>query len=84
VVYPIDRTQSECGRAGLELNPDFTIARLRTKAFSDHPSSLAGRERAFEGMRKAGAPPTWREHLLSDGRRLDTADDLDRVLSRRF
>jgi hypothetical protein len=27
----------------------------------------------------APPPPTWREHLLSDRRRLDTADDLDRV-----
>ena len=43
-------------RAGLELNPGFTIARLRTLAISDHPVYLAGRERFYEGLRKAGVP----------------------------
>ena len=46
----------EAARAGLELNPAFTIARLRSSAFSDHPFYLAGRERVYEGMRKAGVP----------------------------
>jgi tetratricopeptide (TPR) repeat protein len=46
----------EAARAGLELNPGFTIARMRSMAFSDNPVYLAGRERAYEGMRKAGVP----------------------------
>jgi tetratricopeptide (TPR) repeat protein len=41
-------------RAGLELNPSFTIARFRLQPFSDNPVYLAGRERMYEGMRKAG------------------------------
>jgi tetratricopeptide (TPR) repeat protein len=43
-------------RAGLELNPSFTIARFRSQTFSDHPIYLAGRERMYEGLRKAGLP----------------------------
>ena len=46
----------EATRAGLELNPGFTIARIRSMAFSDNPIYLAGRERAYEGMRLAGVP----------------------------
>ena len=46
----------EAARAGLELNPSFTIARLRSSAFSDNPAYLAGRERVYEGMRVAGVP----------------------------
>jgi tetratricopeptide (TPR) repeat protein len=46
----------EAARAGLELNPNFTIARLRSLAFSDNPTHLAGRERAYEGLRLAGVP----------------------------
>ena len=46
----------EAARAGLELNPSFTIARLRSSAFSDNPVYLAGRERVYEGMRMAGVP----------------------------
>jgi TolB-like protein/Flp pilus assembly protein TadD len=46
----------EAARAGLELNPSFTIARLRSMAFSDNPIYLAGRERMYDGLRKAGMP----------------------------
>jgi TolB-like protein/class 3 adenylate cyclase len=46
----------EAARAGFELNPGFTIARLRSSAFSDHPVYLAGRERVYDGLRKAGLP----------------------------
>jgi tetratricopeptide (TPR) repeat protein len=46
----------EAARAGLELNPGFTIARLRSSAFSDNPIHLAGRERVYEGTRLAGVP----------------------------
>jgi tetratricopeptide (TPR) repeat protein len=41
-------------RAGLELNPGFTIARFRSSALSDHPAYLAGRERVYDGLRKGG------------------------------
>jgi tetratricopeptide (TPR) repeat protein len=43
-------------RAGLELNSRFTIARFRSQTFSDNPVYLAGRERMYEGLRKAGLP----------------------------
>jgi TolB-like protein/class 3 adenylate cyclase len=43
-------------RAGFELNPSFTIARFRSQTFSDNPVYLAGRERMYEGLRKAGMP----------------------------
>jgi TolB-like protein/Tfp pilus assembly protein PilF len=44
-------------RAGLALNPGFTIRRLRTIATStDNPASLAGIERICDGMRMAGVP----------------------------
>jgi tetratricopeptide (TPR) repeat protein len=46
----------ERASAGLELNPSFTITRLRSSAFSDNPVYLAGRERVYEGMRMAGVP----------------------------
>jgi tetratricopeptide (TPR) repeat protein len=46
----------EALRAGLELNPSLTISRLRSLAFSDHPVYLAGRERVYDGLRKAGLP----------------------------
>jgi tetratricopeptide (TPR) repeat protein len=46
----------ERARAGLELNPGFTIARLRSSVFSDNPVYLAGRERVYDGLRKAGLP----------------------------
>jgi tetratricopeptide (TPR) repeat protein len=46
----------EATRAGLELNPGFTIARFRSQTFSDNPVYLAGRERMYEGLRKAGLP----------------------------
>jgi tetratricopeptide (TPR) repeat protein len=46
----------EATRVGIELNPGFTIARLRSSTFSDHPVYLAGRERIYEGMRMAGVP----------------------------
>ena len=46
----------EAVRACLELNPSFTIARFRSQTNSDHPVYLAGRERMYEGLRKAGMP----------------------------
>ena len=46
----------EAARAGLELNPSFTIAWHRAARPSDHPVFLASRERVHEGMRLAGVP----------------------------
>jgi tetratricopeptide (TPR) repeat protein len=43
-------------RAGLALNPGFTIHRLRAAKPSDNPTFLAGQERFCEGMRLAGVP----------------------------
>src|SRR5262249_30682245 len=43
-------------RAGLAINPGFTIRRFRVGATSDNPSYLAARERQYEGMRLAGIP----------------------------
>ena len=43
-------------KAGLALEPGFTIRRFRAFAPSDHPAFLAGRERTYEGMRMAGVP----------------------------
>lgn len=41
-------------RAGLALDPDFSIRRIIASQLSDNPNYLAGRERICEGMRKAG------------------------------
>jgi TolB-like protein/tetratricopeptide (TPR) repeat protein len=43
-------------QAGLALNPSFSIRRFRTTTPSNHPAYLAGRERAYEGLRMAGVP----------------------------
>ena len=43
-------------KAGLALDPSFTIRRFRAGVSSDHPAYLAGRERMYDGMRKAGVP----------------------------
>ena len=45
-------------KAGLALNPTFTISRARAAwtAMSDDPTYLAQLEPIFEGMRKAGVP----------------------------
>jgi TolB-like protein/class 3 adenylate cyclase len=43
-------------RAGLALQPDFTLRRYRMNALGDNPAYLAGRERSCEGMRLAGVP----------------------------
>ncbi len=53
----LDETHSAV-KAGLALNPDFTLSRARAAwtAQSDDPTYLAGLEPVFEGMRKAGVP----------------------------
>jgi TolB-like protein len=44
------------GKSGLSLEPGFTIGRFRAGARSDNPVYLGGRERIYEGMRRAGIP----------------------------
>jgi tetratricopeptide (TPR) repeat protein len=51
----VDEAQA-VARAGLTLDPGFTVRRFRASAVSDNPIFLAGRERAYEGMRMAGVP----------------------------
>ncbi|MFK4723545.1 TolB-like protein/class 3 adenylate cyclase/Flp pilus assembly protein TadD [Bradyrhizobium niftali] len=43
-------------RAGLALDPDFTIRRIIATRLSDNPTYLTGRERICDGMRLAGVP----------------------------
>ena len=43
-------------KAGLMLDPTFTIRRYRVNAPSDHPTFLAARQRLYEGMGMAGVP----------------------------
>ncbi len=43
-------------KAGLALNPTFTIRRVRTSVISDNPTFLAQFERALDSLRKAGVP----------------------------
>jgi tetratricopeptide (TPR) repeat protein len=43
-------------RAGLALDPTFTIRRFRVGVSSDNPTYLALRERIYEGMQMAGVP----------------------------
>ena len=47
---------SAAARAGLELQPSFTISLYRASAACNHPAYLAGRERTYEGLRLAGVP----------------------------
>jgi TolB-like protein len=46
----------DAARAGLVLDPGFTIRRFRASVASDNPTYLARRERIYEGMRQAGVP----------------------------
>jgi TolB-like protein/class 3 adenylate cyclase/Tfp pilus assembly protein PilF len=43
-------------RAGLALNPTFTVARFRSGVSSDDPVVVADSERYVDGLRKAGVP----------------------------
>jgi TolB-like protein/DNA-binding SARP family transcriptional activator/Tfp pilus assembly protein PilF len=43
-------------RAAKALHPDFTISRFLAGAGTDNPRYLAARQRASDGMRKAGVP----------------------------
>lgn len=46
----------DAAKAGLALQPGFTLRRYRENALSDNSAYLAGRERSCEGMRLAGVP----------------------------
>jgi TolB-like protein len=46
----------ETVRAGLSLNPAFTIARYRASPSSDNPRYLAGVARILDALREAGVP----------------------------
>jgi hypothetical protein len=43
-------------KAGLAIDPGFTIQRFRNNPLSDNPSYLANRNRISEGMFAAGVP----------------------------
>ena len=43
-------------RAGLALDPSFTIRRYRDRAPSDNPTYVASQERIYRGLRMAGIP----------------------------
>jgi TolB-like protein/class 3 adenylate cyclase len=43
-------------RAGLTLNPTFSISRIRAITPSDNPAAIAGRERIIDDWREAGLP----------------------------
>jgi len=51
----VEEARSEV-RAGLALDPQFTIASFDAVAWSDNPVFLAQREQIIDGLRKAGAP----------------------------
>ena len=51
----LDEAKSEV-KAGLALDPNFTLRRYRDGAQSDNPVFLKGRERIIEDMRKSGVP----------------------------
>jgi len=51
----LDEAQA-AAKAGLSLDPDFTVRRVLAAKFSDNPAYLAARERICEGMRIAGVP----------------------------
>jgi len=46
----------EAVRAGLDLNPTFTIARYRASPSSDNPNYLAALARILDVLRRAGVP----------------------------
>jgi hypothetical protein len=52
---PADQARREV-RAGLEVNPNFTIKRYLAHVQSDNAVYLGQRERIAEGMRLAGVP----------------------------
>jgi hypothetical protein len=43
-------------KAGLALDPSFSLRRYRDSVPSDNPNFLAGREPIFQGLHMAGVP----------------------------
>jgi len=58
VTRPLGRLDEARGevKAGLAVDPDFTLRRFRPGAQSDNAVYLARRARVIEGMRLAGVP----------------------------
>jgi len=50
-----DQAQT-AAKAGLELDPNFSLRRFHNNAASDNPTYLAGRNRFAQGLRQAGIP----------------------------
>jgi TolB-like protein/class 3 adenylate cyclase/tetratricopeptide (TPR) repeat protein len=46
----------EARKAGLQLDPNFTVARFRNERRSENPTFLAQRKRIYEGLSLAGVP----------------------------
>jgi TolB-like protein/class 3 adenylate cyclase/tetratricopeptide (TPR) repeat protein len=46
----------EARKSGLQLDPNFTVARFRNERRSENPTFLAQRERIYEGLSLAGVP----------------------------
>ena len=57
-------------RAGLAINPTFTISKVRANAPSDNPIAVAGREHFISGLRKAGMGRSKRGAAASSGQML--------------
>jgi TolB-like protein len=51
----VDEARSEVA-AGLAMQPNLSISRLRAAAMSDNPNYLSLRERLYDGLRRAGVP----------------------------
>ena len=51
----LDQAQT-AAKAGLELDPNFSLRRFHNNAASDNPTYLAGRNRFAQGLRQAGIP----------------------------
>jgi hypothetical protein len=51
----LDEARAEM-KAGLAIDPNFTVARFSAGLRNDNAVFLAQRERVIEGMRKAGMP----------------------------
>ena len=51
-----DAEAAEASAAGLRLDPNFSVAKFRSRPRSDNLIPLAQRERIYEGMCKAGVP----------------------------
>jgi tetratricopeptide (TPR) repeat protein len=51
----LDQAQT-AAKAGLDLDPNFSLRRFRNNAAGNNPTYLAGRNRFSQGLRIAGGP----------------------------